>query len=228
MYIHKLLQLYERNVDVFVAPSRFLQQKMLEYGIRNEVHFLPNFINIDEFIPCYEPSNYFVYAGRLVDIKGVPTLLRALRELPSAHLYIIGEGEIEPALRDQARQYGLEHVTFTGHLSTAELLPLVQRAAFMVFPSEWYENCPMTVLESFACGTPVIGARIGGTTELIDDRRTGLLFEPGNAQELVSKIRFMLDRPEQAIIMGQNARRQVEAFNSPTHHYQQIFALYER
>ena len=227
LYIHKLLQIYERNVDVFVAPSRFLQQKMLEYGIQNQVQFLPNFIDIDEFVPCYEPAQHIVYAGRLVELKGVRTLLQALRELPSAHLYIIGEGELEPALREQARQYGLEHVTFTGHLSTAELVALVQRAACMVFPSEWYENCPMTVLEAFACATPVIGARIGGTTELIDDWRTGLLFEPGNHQELATKIRFMLDHPDQAIAMGRNARRQVEANNSPGYHYQQIAALYE-
>jgi glycosyltransferase involved in cell wall biosynthesis len=103
----------------------------------------------------------------------------------------------------------------------------VQRAAFMVVPSEWYENYPMSVLESLACGTPVIGARIGGIPEIVRDGETGLLFESGNAEELADKIQYLLDNPHKAIEMGRNGRAQVEEVNNPQQHYQQMIEIYQ-
>lgn len=227
MYFHKLLQIYERNVDLFISPSLFLQKNLAEYGIKNTVIHLPNFIDIVNFQPCYESEDYFIYYGRLVSIKGISTLFEAMKHVTASHLYVAGRGEFEEPLREHARENRISNITFLGHLATQDLIPLIQHAAFTVVPSECYENCPMTILESFACGTPVIGANIGGIPELIKNDRNGLLFESGNAQQLAEKIQFLLDNPQQIIAMGRNGRQQVETVNNPQYHYQQTIEIYQ-
>jgi glycosyltransferase involved in cell wall biosynthesis len=227
MYVHKILQIYERNVDTFISPSHFLKSKIIEFGIQNQVVHIPNFVDVDALEPNYLPENYFVYAGRLVAVKGVHTLLKAMRQIKLAHLYVAGIGELDQELRTYAQKNGITNITFLGQLSRSELVPLVQKAAFTVAPSEWYENNPMTVLESFACGTPVIGARIGGIPELVNDGYTGLLFKPGNADELVEKIQYMLNHPQQATEMGRAGRAYVENVTHPEKHYHQTIQLYQ-
>jgi glycosyltransferase involved in cell wall biosynthesis len=228
-YFHKLLRIYEGTVDLFIAPSRFLQHKLAEHGFDARVEHLPNLVDVDSFQPCYETSDYFVYFGRLVGVKGVETLFEAMRSVhPSLRLYIIGEGELEKPLRAYTQRYNLSNIVFLGHLDTQDLVPIIQRATFTVIPSECYENYPMAVLESFACGTPVIGTNIGGIPEIIQDGRNGLLFEPGDERQLADRIQFLLDNPQQAIEMGRNGRQQVETVNHPQRHYEQLVEIYQQ
>lgn len=228
LYFHKYGQMYEGNVDIFITPSEFLKHKLIEHGVQNPIIQLPNFIDIDSFQPHSEPEDYFVFYGRLVAIKGVHTLLKAMQAVNHSHLYIAGNGESEAELRAFATENDLDNVTFLGHLSADRLVPLIQRAAFTVVPSEWYENYSMTVIESLACGTPVIGARIGGIPEQIIDGWNGLLFEPGDEHELANKINKLLNSPELVSEMGRHARQRVEEINSPAYHYKHTLAIYER
>lgn len=227
MYVHKIFQIYERNVDLFMAPSSFLQNKVREFGVKNEVINIPYFVDFENFQPCYEPEDYFVFYGRLVDIKGVDTLLEAMRGVKKSHLYVAGRGDMEADLQAYARDHGLTNVTFLGHLDKAELIPLIQKAKFAVTPSEWYENYPMAVLEAFACGTAVIGANIGGIPEQVKDGVNGFLFEPGDAGALRQRIQTLLDNPALAVEMGKNGRQQVMTVNNPEHHYRQIIQIYQ-
>lgn len=228
MYAHKISQIYERNVDLFMAPSRFLQNKVREFGIENEIVNMPYFVDFENFQPCYEPEDYFVFSGRLVDIKGVDTLLEAMRGIKKSHLYIAGRGDLEASLQAYAREHGLSNVTFLGHLDKSELIPLIQKAKFAVVPSEWYENYPMAVLEALACGTAVVGARIGGIPEQVREGYNGLLFESGNAEELRQKINEMLADTDQVKVMGRNGRQHVETVNDPEAHYHQIVEIYRQ
>ncbi|HRW11208.1 MAG TPA: glycosyltransferase family 4 protein [Caldilineaceae bacterium] len=225
-YAHQIMGIYAKNIDAYIAPSRFLRDKVIEHGIRNEVVFLPNFLHVDTFAPCHEADSYFVYAGRLVDVKGVRTLLAAMRTVKGAKLYIAGTGELEEELRAMIAEQEITNVELLGHLGKEELTKLVRRASATIVPSEWYENCPMSVLESFACGTPVIGARIGGIPELVQDQHSGILFTAGNAAELAAAMQFAVDQPAAMVAMGQAARRQVERDHSPATHYAQTTALY--
>ena len=228
-YFQKLTRIYEKNVATFIVPSRFLQGKLTEHGFNGRIKIVPNPVDVEHFSPHYETSDYFVYFGRLVSLKGVKTLFEAMRQVTApSHLYVVGEGELEGFLKEYAQQYGISHITFTGYLTTQGLIPIVQRAAFTVFPSECYENYPMTILESFACGTPVIGSNIGGIPELVKDNQNGLLFEPGNSRQLAERIQFLLDNPQRAVEMGQNGRRQVEATNHPHYYHQRITEIYQR
>jgi glycosyltransferase involved in cell wall biosynthesis len=229
MYFHELFRLYMPNVDLFISPSLFLADKVREHGVRKPIETIPNFINPEQFHPSYDPENYFLFAGRLVRTKGILTLLEAMRSVKTtAELRIAGSGELEEELRAYARAYGLNNVRFVGHLNTEQLTRTMQRALFTVVPSEWYENYSMTVIESLACGTPVIGATIGGIPEQVRDGVNGLLFESGNAAQLAEKLQYLLDRRELAIEMGRAGRRQTETINGPAAHYEQTMRVYER
>lgn len=226
MTVHKTLHIYERNVDTFIAPSQFLKEKLHEYGIRNQVVNVPNGLDLDRFEPCYTPENYFVFFGRLVNVKGVQTLLEAMRHVPDGKLIIAGSGDLEDELKQFARVHNLHNVEFLGHVNSG-LVELIQRAAFSVVPSEWYENYSMSVIESLACGTPVVGARIGGIPEQVHDGINGLLFESGNAVELAEKINAMLADPAKTIEMGHNGRAQVEQQNSLDIYTRRTIDVYE-
>lgn len=229
MYFHQMFRLYEPNIDMFISPSRFLADKMAEHGIRKPIIPIPNFINPDNFTAVYEPQNHFVFAGRLVRVKGIMTLLEAMRHINSdAALMIAGAGELEPEMRQFVETHNLTNVRFLGHLGTDDLAALVRSALFTVSPAEWYENYSMTVIESLACGTPVIGANIGGIPEQVRDGWNGFLFEPGNATELAARMQSLLDDRELAIQMGRNGRSQVEAINNPETHYEQTMQVYRR
>jgi glycosyltransferase involved in cell wall biosynthesis len=222
----KITRSYEGNVDLFVAPSRFLKDKFLEYDFKNPIVHLPNFVNLDQFQPCYEKENYFVFYGTLSKLKGVFTMLEAMKEIPDSHLYIAGHGDTWDEMNDYIADNKLKNVTMLGYLGADQLIPLVQKAMFSIVPSIWYENYSMSVLEALACATPVIGSRVGGIPEQVTHGWNGLLFELGNAQSLAEQIRYMLDNPEERMQMSQNARLRIEESNDPEAHYNQTMNIY--
>ena len=124
------------------------------------------------------PDKYVIYFGRLGREKGAETLAEVCKQTPDIHYKFVGTGDMDYLFK------GLNNCEMLGFKSGKELEDLIANAVCSVLPSIWYENCPMTVLESIALGTPVIGANIGGIPELIDNGRTGLIFESGKAEEL--------------------------------------------
>lgn len=226
-YFHEVFRLYEPNIDLFISPSQFLADKMVEHGVRTPIITIPNFLHPDSFQPAYESGNYFIHAGRMAREKGVMTLLDAVRRLDTdAKLIIAGTGEMEPEMRQYIAEHGIGNVEFVGHLNTADLGRLIQRAIFTVVPSEWYENYSMIVLESLASGTPVIGSRIGGIPEQVIHGVNGLLFDPGNAAELAQQMERLIGNRAEAIEMGRAGRQRIETINSPESHYEQTMAAY--
>ncbi len=168
-----------------------------------------------------------MYFGRLVPTKGLELLLEAMRRVERGTLLIVGDGPLGPRLWETARGAGLDNVRFLGHLSEERLWSVVRDALFSVLPSRWYENCPMAVLESMALGKPVVASRIGGIPELVDDGDDGLLFEPGEPDQLAARINWLLENPGAAPEMGRRARSKVEAEYSAERHHAQIMKIYE-
>ena len=128
---------------------------------------------------------YYCYVGRLSQEKGVEKLLDVASKLPYK-LYVAGTGPLASTLQEQYAQ--CPNIVFTGHLTAQQVVELVSNAHAMVIPSIWYENNPLSVIESLCMGTPVIGARIGGIPELIENNKTGLLYTHDNSQELQQAI----------------------------------------
>ncbi len=229
MYIHKFLRIYERNVDLFIAPSNFLRHKMTEFGIdKKRIICIPNFADVKEYLPQYGSENYFVCFGRLSGEKGLLTLIRAVREIKTSRLLIIGEGELRNRLEEYVLEKDVANVEFSGYMGEERLKSVVRDSMFAVVPSEWYENCPHSILEAFALGKPVIGSDIGGIPELIEDGVDGLLFESGNSEELSEKIAHLIGRPGLRERMGRNARKKVEEKYNPEVYYQKLMGVYQK
>jgi len=208
--LHRLLGSYRRCVDIFVVPSRFYIEKFLEWGMPGtKFRHIPNFVDVERFEPRYAPGKQFVYFGRVSREKGLATLIRSAA---AAHcpLLVAGTGPALEEMRTLTTSLDAP-VKFVGHLGGPELHELIRGARAIVLPSEWYENAPVSVLEAYALGKPVIGARIGGIPEQIREGETGLTFTSGNEDSLVAALRSVVERPDaQVQEMGRRGRDWVE------------------
>lgn len=220
------LDSYRRHVSRVVAPSRFYVEKLVEWGWpREQLSYIPNYVDAAAFEPRFEPGNYLLYFGRLAPEKGVATLLRAAAKAGVA-LKLAGTGPEDEALRRLASALGAD-AQFLGFQSGAALHALIRGARAVVLPSEWYENAPMSVLESFALGTPVVGAQIGGIPEMIDPGLSGWTFASGEVTELAERLREVRATPDARIAeMGRAARDTVVQRFNRAGYLQQMLALY--
>ncbi|MDR1335585.1 MAG: glycosyltransferase [Tannerella sp.] len=209
----------ERLTGRFISPSSFLKEKMVSAGFRTEqIEVLPNFMHRQTPPPAGK-GDYYCYTGRLSGEKGVTTLLEAAKQLPYP-LKVIGGGPLLDSLR---KQFPQNHIEFSGQLPAEQLLPLVQQARFLVMPSVWYENNPLSVIEALCLGTPALGANIGGIPELIEEGVNGLLFEAGNPEDLTEHIRKMY----QTAFPYQTIARQAQEKFSAENHYARLLAIYQ-
>lgn len=178
----------EKNTDVFICPSQFMADKMVEGGYHKEkIQVLCNFIDVNK---CKHDSDergdYYCYVGRITDAKGVLTLIKAASQLPYK-LKVIGDGPLEDSLKDSAR----DNIEFLGYQEWETIKKIEGNAKFTVLGSEIYENNPLSVIEAECLGTPVLGSRIGGIPELIEEGKTGMTFKPGDVEDLKDKIQRM-------------------------------------
>ena len=181
----------EACTNLFICPSRFMAEKMAQGGFsKDKLRVLCNFIDVEK---CrkddYSKDDYYCYVGRLSHEKGVATLVEAAARLPYK-LKIIGGGPLSEELRIKSEELK-GNVEFLGFRQWDDIKDIVGKAKFTVIPSEWYENNPLSVIEAECLGTPVLGARIGGIPELIDEGVSGMTFESGNADDLAEKIKAM-------------------------------------
>jgi glycosyltransferase involved in cell wall biosynthesis len=227
MYLHhQLMHIYDK-IDEFISPSRFLLEKTLEMGFKGSINHLPNFVNTAEYTPSYSSEgDSIVYVGRLSEEKGVSTLIESVKDV-DIKLKIIGDGPLMSRLQEEVRASGQNNVFFLGFKSGDELKDEIRNSLFSVIPSEWYENNPRSVLEAFALGKPVVGARIGGIPELVKDNETGFLFTSGSSGDLNCKIKLLLDKKPVLISLGKNARKFVEDGFNPETHYAGLMKIYE-
>ena len=174
-----------KNFDTIICCSEFLKKKMDTNPIFAERTIaLHNFVEKVEYKDV-QKKDYVLYFGRFSEEKGIGTLIQAAKELPDVQFIFAGTGPLESEIS------GVKNIKNVGFQKGAALEKLIRQAKFSVYPSEWYENCPFSVMESQMYGTPVLGANIGGIPELIQVGKTGELFESGNKEELKNKIREM-------------------------------------
>ena len=180
----------QEYTDLFLPPSQFMMDTVVRGGYDpKKFRVLCNFIDVEKVKnPCFEKKEYYVYLGRVNEVKGVRTLCKAAASLPY-RLIVIGGGELLPELQEQ--YIDVANIEFKGQMEWNDFRPIIEGAKFMVIPSEWSENNPLTVIESQSLGTPVLGARIGGIPELIEEGVSGMTFESGNEENLKDKIEMM-------------------------------------
>ena len=210
----------EAVTDAFICPSRFMADKMVQGNFdKQKLNTLCNFIDIAKTRKDdYDKENYYCYIGRLSPEKGIGTLIEAAKRLPYP-LKIIGGGSLEETLRAAAAGSDIE---LLGYKHWPEIKEIVGKARFCVVPSEWYENNPLSVIESQCLGTPVLGSRIGGIPELIDEGKTGMLFESGNAKELKARIGQMFATPFESRQIALDAQKRYSA----ERYYTELLKIY--
>ncbi|KRE15970.1 glycosyl transferase [Bosea sp. Root483D1] len=225
--VHRSFGLYRDTIDRLVAPSRFYRDKLVEWGWdAGRIAYIPNCIDTGQYSPTLHEGDYFAYAGRLAPEKGLATLVRAAG-LSRQRLVLAGSGPEEPALRRLAQDLGAD-VAFTGHLDKPELKRLIGEARALVLPSEWYENAPISILEAYALGRPVIGTRIGGIPELVAHDETGLLVEPGSPAMLAEALIALAGlSPTARARLGAAGRAWISREFSPDRYRDRTMALYE-
>ncbi len=207
-------------IDAIVCPSRFLKSKLdVQPRFAAKTLVLQNFMEEDWGEPV-EKQDYVLEFGRLSREKGTLTLLEAARNMPDTRFVFAGYGPETEAVK------ALPNGEYVGFLTGEELRKLVAAAAVSVYPSQWYENCPYSVMESQRLGTPVIGARIGGIPELIQEGQTGELFAPGDARELEEKLRSLLADPQRMERYGKQGR--MLAVETPERYLEKLMEIYRR
>ena len=226
--LHRKLRTFINKIDIFISPSKFLKKKLIEGGMPEEkIVVKPHFVKCGEIKPSYEFDNYVVYMGRLSREKGLFTLLRAWKEVPGLTLKIIGEGPIRSELENFVSQAEISNVEFLEFIGGPKRFEILRKAMFMIFPSECYESFSYAIIESFACGTPVIASRIGGPQELVENGVTGFLFEPTNTKDLLQKISKLAENKKLLLKMRHNARKLAEERYSEEVGYKNLMAVYK-
>lgn len=190
MYFRQAFRNPAKYLDGIIFVSEFARRIHIDSNpsfskVRNIV--LHNFTDV-EYRPKAYRGNYFLYMGRISAEKGVATLVDAFSTRLDWKLKIVGDGPERAGIEDVVRRRGLPNIEFLGYRTGSELKELLLKSSFVVVPSEWYENNPMSIIEAFANAKPVIGSNIGGIPELVSISGAGLLFDPFDVQSLIGAL----------------------------------------
>ena len=222
--LYKKLHTY-RKLDAVICPSRFLRDRLAQYeDLRDKLLVMHNFVDKEDMQEEGDPQKetsgrYVLYFGRFCQEKGVGTLLQVCRSLPQIPYVFAGSGPMEEEVN------AVKNVENRGFVSGEALYRLIAEAAFCVVPSEWYENCPFSVMESQIYGTPVLASAIGGIPELIKDGETGELFTPGNEDELREKTEKLWKDRERLGRYTENCRS--VQFDTTEEYCEKLMEVYE-
>lgn len=211
----------EQYTTLFLPPSQFMADTCIRGGYsKGKFQVLCNFIDVEKVKnPSFEKDDYYCYLGRVTDVKGVRALCKAASQLDK-RLKVIGGGDLLDELRAQYKDYS--NIEFLGQMKWEDFRPILESAKFMVLPSEWSENNPLTVIESKSLGTPVLGAKIGGIPELIEEGISGMTFNSGDVEDLKQKIQLMFGTE---FDYESIAKKAVERYSSEAY-YEKLMNIY--
>ncbi len=225
--IHKLLHTWKNKVTVFIALNEFSRMKLLHSSLRlpeNKMVTKPNFIP-----DCGEGrlprENFFLFAGRFVNEKGIHVLLKAFACMPENKIIICGDGPEKKFL--EQLYSACTNIVFTGQEEKTRVQELMKLCKAFICPSIWYEGAPLTIIEAFAAGTPVIASRLGSMAESIQDGFNGLHFTAGDAEDLQNKVKLLLQLTEASDQLYKNARQTYLDKYHPDVHYYSIMKIYQ-
>jgi glycosyltransferase involved in cell wall biosynthesis len=215
---------YSRRIAAYLALTKFQRDLLVRGGLpAARVQVVPNFLEPDPGI-AGGLRRGFLFVGRLSEDKGVPTLVRASALAPGL-ISVAGNGPLSSLVEAAATSGDLQVL---GRLDKNAVFDQLRGSVAMVLPSVWYEGMPVSVLEAFATGTPVIASRIGSLAEIIEDGVTGLLANPGDAGDLADRLRWANDHPDEMRQMGSNARLAYEARYRGSAHLAALLNTYQR
>lgn len=223
--LHRWMGTWTTKVTRYVALNEFCRRKFVSGGLpAHKVVVKPNFFDAGDR-PAGAGAGAarerpFLFVGRLAPEKGIAVLAAALERAGPIGVRVAGSGPAASILERSAR------ATLLGALTQEQVQAEMRAALALVMPSIGYENFPRTLVEAYAHGLPVIASRLGAMAELVRDGTTGLLFEPGSADDLAAKLAWAQANPSAMDEMGANARREYEQRYAPEINYRQLIAIY--
>ncbi len=225
--VHRALETWTKQVNLFITLTEFSRNKFIQAGFpADKIVVKPNFISHNSGIGKGS-GGYGFYVGRISPEKGIETLLSAWKLLDfPIPLKIVGDGPLSDQVQQAAAEY--PNIEWLGRQPLKTVYQLIGEAKFLIFPSLWYETFGRVAIEAFAKGTPVIAANIGAIAELVKNQKTGLLFNPGDSQDLITKVKWMLEHPQQLQQMRIQARSEFESQYTPEQNYQQLINIYQK
>ena len=242
LFLHRLLGTWKNKVSAYIALTEFQKQKMCEGGLPEERIFVkPNFVRSEaekEQVEYDIPkSPYILFVGRLSPEKGCAVLLQAWKYFYESsditqnvirpELLVTGNGPDKESLEQWSEEHQLNQVRFTGKLPRDQVQALIKGAEFLVFPSLWYEGFPMTIVEAFSCGTPVLASDLGGMKTIIIEGVNGQKFAVGDARELADRINTMFNSKE-LVAMRAIIRNEFESYYSDSFNLSLLLDIYKK
>ena len=239
-WMHDIMKVH-RLIDAFVVPSEFTLGRLHEYGIPMEkLNHIPTFFNLKEVNPEVEYKPFVLFVGRIEKQKGLMSLVKAFETIPY-ELKIIGfsndgfEDELKQYLGrpingdlnvEETTAYGKNgNVHFLGRKKFEDIVPYLKSCMCTVVPSEWYDNFPNVVLESYAYKKAVIATDFGSLQYMVDEGNTGMKFRYADLDDLRRCVSYMIEHPEESKTMGENAYKLIETKYSPDSHYNKLIEL---
>lgn len=227
---HRWIKTWQNLVDTYLVATEFYRQKFIEVGLpEKKIIIKPHFILRDHGQKSVKlKGEYVLFIGRLDPEKGIRTLLSAWINL-NILLKIRGEGQLEQECRDYINVQQIKFIEIIPRLSEDDLSKLITNARFLIWPSEgYYETFGMVAVDCFAQGVPVVASNIGVMAEIVKNGETGLLFNPGDPDDLARKVTWLWNHPEEVVRLGCNARREYEEKYTPDRNYQMLMDIYTR
>jgi glycosyltransferase involved in cell wall biosynthesis len=220
---HKWAGTWRTKVDRLIALTDFAKAKFVEGGLEPAHVAVKGNALADplEGVSVQATRRGALYVGRLSQEKGISTLLSAWSEIDYP-LRIVGDGPLRATC--EGAQNG--HISYLGSLGREAVYAEMRKASFLILPSVWYEMFPMTLVEAFANGLPVVASRLGGLTSLLDEGVTGLAFAPGRPEDLRAKVRWAIDNPDAMADMGARGRAVYENLYSTEENYKNLMQIY--
>lgn len=226
---HRTIGTYQRRVAAYIAMNHFCREKFIAGGLPSDrIHIKPNFVN-PSHTPNWESRRDGLFVGRLSEEKGITTLIEAIQEImvqkknmnTSLSVKVVGSG---PLSSEVSRAFANDYLA---KKKSDEIFSLLHSTLFLVAPSTCYETFGLAAAEAFSCGVPVIASRHGGLAELVTDGVNGLLFTPGDANDLAKKILWAHEHPDQMIEMGRAAYHEYRSKYTPERNYKILMDIYQ-
>lgn len=223
--VARKLRLFHDNVTIQIVLNEFAKQRLAKAGFdEHRIAVLPNMVPLASGGHARTEGDYVAYSGRMMPEKGVEMLLAAAARLPDVPFRLAGDGPLLTELMFKAPP----NATFVNRLDAKAMAAFYRNARLLAVPSVWFEGCPLVVSEAMSHGLPVVASRIGGLPELVDDNVTGLLFSPGNVDELTSQLRRLWESPVLCRQMGTAGRKKAGLEYGEEIYYQRLMAIYRK
>lgn len=218
---HRMTGVYKKLN--YICLTEYTKGKISSIVPEKQIYVKPNFVY--DFGGQSDPSDYYVFVGRIEEIKGIRVLVEAFKKMPDRKLYVVGTGDLNDEIRKRIEDEGIQNVLLLGYKERDEVNRIIRGAKALIMCSQWYETFGMVIVEAYSNGTPAIVGDIGNIKDLVDEGVTGELFKYDSSESLVDAVsRF---ENNTAVLYGDNAYKFYQSKYTPEVNYKQLISVYD-